>query len=209
MRYRTLGGLMLGALMAGCGASGRAEAGPPAGNDQTVQAQPDAGALTQDERQGLLYIREEEKLARDVYTTLLERWGHRTFANIRESEQTHMDAVKSLLDAYGLPDPVEGRGHGEFSDPSLQKLYDELIARGTTSLQAALEVGAGIEELDIVDLRARMAQTPRGDIQRVYGNLMAASGNHLRAFTRALGRQGVVYQPVYLSPEEYAAIVGM
>jgi hypothetical protein len=207
MRHKILGGMTLGVLLASQGALGQTEARQPAGVGQTVPAPPSAGALTQEEQEGLLYMREEEKLAHDVYATLYERWGHQTFANIIESERRHMESMKGLLDAYGLPDPAEGRGLGEFSDPSLQKLYDELTARGATSLQAALEVGAGIEELDIVDLRERMAQTGRGDLQLVYGNLRDASANHLRAFTRALARQGVTYQPTHLSPEEYSAIV--
>lgn len=208
MRRRRLGlrgGVALGMMVAGCGATEQAAAGQPA---TAMQAPPGAGALTQEEQQGLLFMREEEKLAHDVYATLSEKWRHPTFANILESEQRHMDAVKMLLDAYGLPDPAAGRSRGEFSDPSLQKLHDELIARGATSLPEALKVGAEIEEHDIVDLRERMAQTGRVDIQRVYGNLLSASTNHLRAFTRALGRQGVTYQPAHLSPEEFTTIVG-
>jgi len=55
----------------------------------------------------LTYIREEEKLARDVYLYLYDMWGSSIFDNISVSEQAHMDAIKTLIDRYGLDDPAE------------------------------------------------------------------------------------------------------
>ena len=55
-----------------------------------------AASLSDEEVYWLMYMREEEKLARDVYATLYEKWGTRIFNNIRVSEQRHMDAVKAL-----------------------------------------------------------------------------------------------------------------
>lgn len=49
-------------------------------------------------------MREEEKLARDVYLTFGEKWGLTLFTNIAKSEQTHTDAVKTLLDRYEIKD---------------------------------------------------------------------------------------------------------
>jgi hypothetical protein len=164
--------------------------------------------LTEDEILGLFYMREEEKLARDVYLALYDLWGLAIFQNIANSEQSHTDAVKVLLDAYDLEDPVAGNDPGEFDNEDLQALYDQLISLGSQSLSDALKVGAAIEEIDILDIEAYLAQTDNADIRRVYENLMKGSRNHLRAFTSTLGRQtGETYQPQYLSVEVYQSIV--
>jgi len=143
--------------------------------------------LTADESAGLLFMREEEKLARDVYNQMFTLWGQRVFQNIASSEQTHMDQVKLLLDRYGLADPT--LEPGKFTDPTLQALYDQLIAQGSVSLEEAIKVGVLIEQTDINDLQDRLAQTDNADIQLVYNNLLNGSYNHLSAFTGG-GQQG-------------------
>jgi len=164
--------------------------------------------LSIDEQEGLLYMREEEKLARDVYQVLYDKWGLPVFRNISGSEQNHMDAVYTLLERYDLPDPVAGRGVGEFANAELQVLYDQLTATGTQSLEQALRVGAAIEEIDILDLQEHLAETDNADIRRLYENLMRGSRNHLRAFVSTLSRQlGVTYEPQYLSQEAYDQVV--
>lgn len=175
---------------------------------QTAIAAMPVTDLTTAEQAGLLYMREEEKLAHDVYVTLGEQWNVPVFQNIPQSEQTHMDAVKLLLDRYGLADPATGKAVGVFTDAKLQGLYNELVAKGSQSLDAALTVGATIEDLDIVDLQTYLEQTDKADIQLVYENLMKGSRNHLRAFTQTLSRQaGTSYTPQYLSQEAFTAIV--
>ncbi|MGD8403573.1 MAG: DUF2202 domain-containing protein [Anaerolineales bacterium] len=165
-----------------------------------------ASDLSPEESASLLFMREEEKLARDVYNALYEIWGQPTFTNIAASEQAHMDEIKLLLDRYNLADPA--LEPGSFSDPNLQSLYDQLVAQGSVSLVEALKVGAAIEEIDILDLQDRLAQTDNADIQQVFNNLMLGSYNHLNAFVGVLSMQsGEVYQPQYLSAEAYAAIV--
>ena len=168
----------------------------------------DAISLLSDaEIEGILYMREEEKLARDVYLTLYEVWGLPVFENIARSEATHMEAVRTLIDRYGLADPAAAEV-GVFTDPTLQGLYDQLVADGRTSLADALRVGAAIEEIDILDLQERLAQTDQADIELVYENLMKGSRNHLRAFASTLTRQtGETYQPQYLDLASYESIV--
>jgi len=68
--------------------------------DELIKDIPES-QLSESEMQGLILMREEEKLARDVYTTLGEKWDLNIFINIAGSEQTHTDAVKYLLDRYG------------------------------------------------------------------------------------------------------------
>lgn len=166
--------------------------------------------LSTAEQTSLLFMREEEKLARDVYVYLDSLWGASvpTFTNIAKSEATHMAAVLTLLQRYALSDPAAATGLGQFSDPRLQVLYDQLVAGGSVSLVEALKVGAAIEEIDIIDLQAALAFVDNRDIRLVYDSLMSGSRNHLQAFVRALQQQGVVYTPQYLTPADYAAIVG-
>lgn len=143
-----------------------------------------AAELSPAEEDSLLYMREEEKVARDVYTALYDKYGLTIFSNIAFSEQKHMDAIKILLVRYNLKDPA--LGPGVFTNPELQKMYDYLIAMGTNEIEA-LKVGVIIENTDILDLQEGLAIRPlHKDIQRVYQNLMAGSENHLAAFESVL-----------------------
>jgi len=161
--------------------------------------------LTAADRAAIVQMREEEKLARDVYTTLGAQWDLQVFSNIRAAEQTHMDAVGALLDKYGIADPAAGNGVGQFTDPNLQTLYDQLVAQGSGSLVDALTVGATIEDLDIADLQ-RFA-TSAADVQSVWDVLERGSRNHMRAFTSQLAANGASYTPKYISQADYEAIL--
>lgn len=164
-------------------------------------------SLSVEEGNGLLYMREEEKLARDVYSELYVKWNLRPFSNISRSEQMHMNAILSLVNRYSLQDPVDVNGAGVFKDEILQNLYNTLIVEGNKSVVDALEVGATIEEVDIVDLQKHLKETDNEDITFVYDNLMRGSRNHLRAFVKNLKAQGVTYVPQYLTAAEYEQII--
>ena len=167
-----------------------------------------AAELNAAEIEGLTHMREEEKLARDVYLALYEIWGVPIFQNIAGSEQAHMDSVLMLLEQYELTDPAAGMGIGEFTNPDFQKLYEDLVEQGSVSQADALIVGATIEDLDIFDLVELLAQTENEYIIQVYSNLLAGSENHLRAFVSNLERQaGEGYQPVYIDQVTYQAII--
>lgn len=163
--------------------------------------------LSSDEESILKYMREEEKLARDVYITLGNQWAARIFDNISESEATHMAAVKILLDRYELGDPAADQPVGTFTHPDLQALSDSLISIGQSSLIDALKVGATIEEVDIIDLTDALEYVDNQDIRYVFDNLMKGSRNHLRAFVRNLNVQGETYVPQYLDQASYDAII--
>lgn len=145
-----------------------------------------ATQLSEADVNNILWMREEEKLARDVYLVLYEKWGAEMFANISESEQQHMDAVKRLIQIYGLDDPVVDNTIGQFTNPVLGELYVTLLTSGEVSLQEALNVGITIEELDIEDLNNALAVTSVRNIQRVFMNLLNGSYNHLAAFEACL-----------------------
>ena len=170
--------------------------------------QPAVIALDAVEIADLQYMREEEKLARDVYLTLYDVWGVQIFQNISRSEQSHMDALLTLLNRYAIADPAIGNTVGEFTNPDLQTLYDQLVATGSQSLADALKVGGAIEEIDILDLQRAVAETAKTDIQRVYASLLNGSTNHLRSFVSTLANQtGEVYAPQYMTADAYNAIV--
>jgi hypothetical protein len=137
--------------------------------------------LIAEETAHLLYIREEEKLALDIYQALYSKWQVRIFSNIAVSEQRHFDAIGILISRYGLSDPAQTTA-GVFTNPDLQKLYDDLLAKGSLSLLDALQVGVAIEETDIDDLKAAIAVTDNRDVLTVYGNLLNGSLSHLSAF---------------------------
>jgi hypothetical protein len=163
------------------------------------------GTLSAEQEAGLLQMREEEKLAHDVYVALHEQWNVQVFDNISSAEQTHADAVGALLERYGLADPSAGRSAGEFASADIAALYTSLVAQGQASLVDALTVGATIEDLDIADLRALATDAP--DIALVYSNLERGSRNHLRAFTKQLQKSGASYTPTYISQADYDAII--
>ena len=164
--------------------------------------------LTPAEIHGLEFMREEEKLAHDVYLTFHEQYGTNIFTNIAGSEQVHTDAVLILLDRYDIEDPVGDNGIGVFTNEDLQALYTELIESGSQSLEDALYVGCAIEEIDILDLIEHMSHTNYKDLQMVYQHLLEGSGNHLRAYVPQWEqRTGLEYEPRFLSVEAFDEIM--
>ena len=160
------------------------------------------------EDKGILFMREEEKLARDVYLYLYEIFPLRSFLNISNSEQAHMDAMLYLIDTLNLVDPVGENPERVFQNQELQILYNELIERGCKSQEEALRVGALIEEVDIIDIQTELDKhATHEEVIRVYTNLIRASGNHLRAFVRVLGVYDVDYEPALLEPEQFRQII--
>ena len=164
--------------------------------------------LSPEEEQGLLFMREEEKLARDVYITLYEKWNMKVFNNISLSEQKHTETIKLLLDRYALEDPMTTDERGVFQNETLQNLYNSLVEKGDESIVEALKVGGAIEEIDILDLEQQVSDiVDNEDIKLVYNNLLRGSRNHLRAFVGNLTNQGVTYEPQYMTQEAYQVII--
>jgi hypothetical protein len=163
--------------------------------------------LNEKEMNGLVLMREEEKLARDVYMTLGEKWGVKIFSNISGSEQTHTDAIKNLLDRYGIEDPNKNDSVGVFTSEIMTNLYNDLVSLGEKSLLDALIVGVTIEDLDIKDLNELLEETDNADIITVYENLNRGSRNHLRAFMRQVTNNGGEYIAQYITQIEFDLIV--
>lgn len=170
---------------------------------ETIPIEPLSGAETR----ALLYMVEEEKLARDVYLELYERWNAPVFANIADSEQQHIDSVLSLVERYDLTAPATMGTPGVFADHGLQSLYDELVESGSISLNGAFRVGATIEDLDLADLHDELVLVDNQDITMVFENLVVGSENHMRAFVRQMERSGIEYDPQYIDAGYYQAIL--
>lgn len=140
-------------------------------------------ALTAEQTLGLQNMAEEEKLARDVYLTLAQKYDADIFNRIAASENRHMSAVGSMLTKYGIENPTTNQKVGDFKTEEVQNLYDTLTAQSTT-YEKALATGVQIEEMDIADLQKQLDTPLPSDIKRVYQNLLKGSQHHLWAFNQ-------------------------
>jgi hypothetical protein len=164
-------------------------------------------SITEEEKQALIFMREEEKLARDVYLKMQEKYNARVFSNIYEAEYRHMTFVKDLLDTFKVDDPVKSNERGGFTNSELSSAYFRLIEQGNISLIEALKAGAEIEDMDIADLNKRIPLITNNAILKTFEYLKQGSENHLRAFMRNLQRRGGTYEPKYLSKTEFDEIL--
>jgi len=164
-------------------------------------------SLTEQEKTDLLFLIEEEKMARDVYLFSGALYNQNIFQNIPESEQIHMDRIKSLLEKYNLEDPTEGMGQGEFTNPEIQALYNELTNSSSESLMGALIAGATIEDLDIADLLSLPANTDKEDLISAYEFLVCGSKNHMRGFMNQVNSNDGSYTPQYIDEELFNEIL--
>lgn len=162
--------------------------------------------VSQTEIEMLKYMREEEKLARDVYRYFFTLYKVPVFKNISNSEQRHMSRIKCLLDHYGIPDPVIDE-QGKFTNTVLQQLYTTLTEQGKVSVTEAYKVGATIEDLDIKDLDTDLTQTENPAIKDIFERLMCGSRNHMRSFYSLLIQAGGTYSAQYISSDELTAII--
>ena len=173
----TAASLGIGALLAGGLAMSQATASttaPAATADSDV-----ASALT--------FSREEERMARDLYAALADKYdGARPFSMITNSEDRHFDAVGTLLQRYDVADPSAGKAAGTYAIPAIQDLYDGWLAEGKTSLEGAYRVGVELEQRDIADLTKSIAADLPADVDTVFGQLLKGSQNHLAAYQRAV-----------------------
>ena len=175
-------------------------------NSSTSQTQT-VSALTSFEVESLKFMREEEKLARDVYLSLYDVWGVTIFKNIADSEQKHTESVASLLTKYGIEDPVKSDAIGDYTNPDFNELYHALVEYGSYNYEQALKVGTEIEELDIADLNDQLSVVKKSDITNVYNNLLKVSRNHLRSFNSLITQAGFEYTPTHITQEEFDEIV--
>ncbi len=186
----------------------------------------------------LIFMREEEKLARDVYMTLKEQYPTEpVFANIGDgSEQTHTDTVRDMLEKHGIADPnpdanllpdsigvYTGADYGWY----FSEKFELLTSWGAQSVLDALYVGAFIEELDMLDIvgcpkvivetdngigagECGLEYTDEADLQTMYTHLVDGSKSHLRSYVENI--ENIIgagnYIAQVLSQEEVDATLG-
>ncbi|MDP3912892.1 MAG: DUF2202 domain-containing protein [Bacteroidota bacterium] len=150
------------------------------------------GTVTEAEAAGLLFMREEEKMARDVYSYLYLKYKLPVFNNISKSETAHMSSVLRLIAGFKITDNSNNNS-GEFTDTQIAELYKQLITMGNVSVIDALKVGVLIEQTDIADLKNELLAVENASVKTVYSNLLKGSEAHLKAFTWNLKIRGVVY----------------
>jgi hypothetical protein len=184
-------------LVAGLAATPLSTLAANGNGGRTAYAQPSAPALvplSQEEIATLLWMREEEKLARDVYIKMTEKYPAKVFSNIAAAEQKHFDAIGQKLQLYGVPD-VALPGVGVFYEPAIQQMYDDYVAEGLVDYVSALFVGAAIEEADMADLSLAIVETDSLPLKRTYSHLLVGSRHHLDSFIKLLEKAGVDYEP--------------
>ncbi|WP_044639649.1 DUF2202 domain-containing protein [Siansivirga zeaxanthinifaciens] len=174
-------------------------------NDDEINTEIADISLKQTDKDALLFMMEEEKLARDTYRYLDNLWSITQFANIKGSEQTHMNAIETLLKQYNVT--YEILPEGKFANEELQNFYNNFISSGAISIANALQIGATIEDLDIVDLQRNIEATNNKAIISVFEKLQCGSRNHLRSFLNGIESNGDTYTPQFLSLETYNSII--
>ncbi len=161
--------------------------------------------LIESDKTALLFMLEEEKLARDTYMYLDDLWSINQFSNIKNSEQTHMNAIEDLLiqnDIEYIILPL-----GEFENQALQDFYNQFVIDGSVNQANALQIGATIEDLDIVDLQDYTNATTNTSLITVFNSLQCGSRNHLRSFVLGIENGGNTYTPQFLTQEDYNSII--
>jgi len=151
-------------------------------NDGTVPIVQQSNILSEGEVSSLLFMIEEEKMARDIYDELFEQTGLIQFDKISDSEQQHYNTLLTTAAKLGIDTDSLSTQAGVFTNSAVQSLYDQLIAQGSISTESAIDVGITIEQTDITDLQTVIDTTEITLLGQVYNNLLDASVNHLNAF---------------------------
>ena len=181
----------------------------------------------------LVFLREEEKLERDVFTILGSMYPESAiFGHIDDIEQGHADVMKYLLKRYGIRDPNNNDNLGVFTGHTygnhFTSSYRYLVGMGSLSELDALYVSAYIEELDIIDImrcpkaivdridgieddsQCGMVYTHNPEILNVYYALIEGSKRDLQAYVGAIesviGEGG--YKAQLLPQDQVDAILG-
>jgi hypothetical protein len=166
------------------------------------------GILSVEAMEGLIFLRNGERLAKDIAHDFMDAYGSHPFFGQSEAERSHGRAVSQLLARYALHDLVDDQRPGEYSDPFWQSEYDFYREQGALGYIDALLVSLEIQEAAVVDLRY-WSELSESDVVvvEVLRALLMATRNHLRILNNELESVGFEYTPVYFSEAEYDQIV--
>ena len=145
--------------------------------------------LTEEQKDMLFFIYQEEKMARDVYITFDRVYkNENTFRLMQIAEQRHLDCARKLCEFYGVDtSSVDETVVGAFESPVLKTLYEAYTERGKNSLRDALEIAEFIEATDINMIEHASVGMP-SDVVAVYEKLKRGNLNHLDIFQTAISR---------------------
>jgi hypothetical protein len=165
--------------------------------------------ITESEKAAIISVAQEEKVAHDFYAAMYELHGLTPFRSISKSEGLHMDKAKNLIDHFGIEDPNTEYYDtpGKFKTNKFQVIYDDLVRKGSKSIEDALIESAKFEELDVVDIEKLNSTVQNDHIKSTFESLIGISKNHLKAIVRELSERGIDYSPSYLTKDELNSIV--
>lgn len=162
--------------------------------------------LTADEIEFLFAMREDEKMAKDLYTAFGAQYPTAVqFSRIATAEATHVAAIETMLTYYEVSFPALTPA-GVFADAEKQAQYDAFLAQGTT-IQGAFEVMALLEEENIAAYKAVEATATNANIKLILANMVRASSNHLKAAVRQLTILGITYTPTHLDQATFDEVI--
>lgn len=217
----------LGALLLVLGTA----SGP--GNAADALAREDAATtLDFNEQTHLVFICEEEKLARDVYHLFSRRFPELgVFAELEAAKESGRCTVEELLRRYRVSIPRVNDNVGVFSWGIYGRHFTEkflvLSNQGSLNPLSALYAGAFIEELNIIDINqcpkvivdvdngindasaCGMKYTDNPAIRAAYDELLAESRRHLQILVNNIEQRTGPgsYRAQLLQPEDLASIV--
>ncbi len=157
----------------------------------------------------IISVIQEEKVAHDFYEAMYQAHGLVCFRSISKSEGIHMEMVKLLLDVYDIPDPLVDHYYkpGSFKDKKFERLFDDMLRKGSSSIIDALIESARFEELDIYDLETFADITSQTNVRDTFLELSGVSRNHLWAIVKSLEERGVDYEPAVLPARDLNKII--
>jgi len=182
---------------------------------ESVEAMPKSD-LTQELRNSLAYMGNEERLAYDIYNTLYDEHLKssgveiKQFTNIaNRSEIKHIETVQAVVKKYNLgvdnldvnKTVIEDNNlsansmkSGVYDIEAIQTLYNTLYDLGVQSTENALKVGCMVEVTDIDDLDKYLELSKASnadDVTEAFNFLRDGSYKHYWAFDEGLKNLGV------------------
>lgn len=163
--------------------------------------------ITENDKNSLVYFREEEKLAADAFDYFYEMWTNKLFLTFKNSETKHECRFRELLDYYGIEDPVKEYGRGEFGSDSLEYYYVSIISFGSKSLLHSFLAGAEIEEKTVYELGNAIKVIDNENLTEVYKTHKISSEGYLRVFAAKLKDNSIIYKPKFMTEDSYNKII--
>ncbi len=122
------------------------------------------------------YLIENEKLLRDYFNVMYNKYNLSLFQNVAKSEQSHLNFLAVKFLRYDLKNPTEEKPAGEYVNPELQQTYDIMIAKGETNIYAALLAGSSKVKEDVEDIPLMIDQFEgNADIVLIFSNILIES----------------------------------